>query len=292
MPPPAPSRRLIVNADDFGRSPSINEAVVRAHREGILTTASLMVNEPGFDDAVAWAKKNPRLGVGLHLTLLCGHAACPRSEIPDLVDAQGRFSDAPVRVGLRYFIRRSLQAQLAREVVAQFTKFHATGLKLDHVNGHLHLHLHPRVLGILTDPTLELGIRHLRLPRDPFWLNARLAKGRWLYRLSHALIYHGLSARARAVLRQRGIRHPERVFGLLQNGRVDEDFVLRLLPALPPGNSELYSHPSLDQFRHEFDALISPRVKALVAGQGIQLIRYQDLSHVQTACDSADWAGL
>jgi len=67
------ARRLIVNADDFGRSHSINEAVVRAHREGILTTASLMVNEPGFDEAVAQAREHPQLGVGLHLTLVCGH---------------------------------------------------------------------------------------------------------------------------------------------------------------------------------------------------------------------------
>ena len=75
-------RRLIVNADDFGRSRSINRAVLRAHRDGILTTASLMVNEPGFTEAVEMAKDNPRLGVGLHLTLLCGHSALPPERIP------------------------------------------------------------------------------------------------------------------------------------------------------------------------------------------------------------------
>ena len=79
-----PVRRLIVNADDFGRSRSVNEAVVRAHREGILTTASLMVNEPGFDEAVKLAKENPRLGAGLHLTLLLGHPALPPEKAPFL----------------------------------------------------------------------------------------------------------------------------------------------------------------------------------------------------------------
>jgi predicted glycoside hydrolase/deacetylase ChbG (UPF0249 family) len=78
-------RRLIVNADDFGRSRSINEAVIRAHRDGILTTASLMVNEPDCAKAVAFAQENPRLGVGLHLTLLCGHSALTSAEIPGLV---------------------------------------------------------------------------------------------------------------------------------------------------------------------------------------------------------------
>ena len=84
-------------------------------------------------------------------------------------------------------------------------------------------------------------------------------------------------ARARNALRTRGIRHTRKVFGLLQNARVDEAFILRLLPRLPAGDSELYSHPSLDEFKHEFDALISPRVQNAVREQGIELIRYQDL---------------
>src|SRR5262245_54457274 len=97
------SPRLIVNADDFGRSHSINEAVIRAHREGILTTASLMVNEPGCDEAVALAREHPKLGVGLHLTLLCGHAALGRDAIPGLIDERGAFPNNPALVGLHYF---------------------------------------------------------------------------------------------------------------------------------------------------------------------------------------------
>jgi len=89
------SRRLIVNADDFGRSPSINEAVIRAHREGILTSASLMVNEPASDAAVELARQNPSLGVGLHLTLVLGHATLPPQEIPGIVNECGEFSDQP-----------------------------------------------------------------------------------------------------------------------------------------------------------------------------------------------------
>ena len=86
-----------------------------------------------------------------------------------------------------------------------------------------------------------------------------------------------LSARARPVLERLEIGHTRRVFGLLQNGRVDEGYVAGLLARLPPGDSELYSHPSLDQFRNEFDALVSPRVKALAGTGKIRLIRYQDL---------------
>src|SRR5579871_3178153 len=103
LPPRSSKRRLIVNADDFGRSQSINQAVIRAHREGILTTASLMVNEAPCAEAVELAKQNPQLGVGLHLTLLMGHSALPYAEIPGLVNEAGEFLNDPVKVGFRYF---------------------------------------------------------------------------------------------------------------------------------------------------------------------------------------------
>ena len=270
-------RRLIVNADDFGRSPSINRAVIRAHREGILTTASLMVNEPACAEAVALAKENPGLGVGLHLTLLCGHSALPAATIPGLVNSRSEFTSNPSGAGIRYFFDSRLRSQLRDEVHAQFSKFHATGLVLDHVNGHLHLHLHPIVFAILMEDGAEMGMSSVRLTYDPFWLNLRLASGKLLYRTVHAVIFHSLAARAQPELKRRGYKHTSRVFGLLQNARVNENFVSRLLPELPAGDSELYSHPSLDDFKDEFDALISPRIRQLVQALGIKLIRYQDL---------------
>lgn len=272
-----PPRRLIVNADDFGRSPAINQAIIRAHQEGILTTTSLMVNEPACTEAVALARQNPRLGVGLHLTFLCGHAALPPDKIPDLVNSQGEFTDSPPGAGFRYFFNARLREQLRAELHAQFQKFRSTGLPLDHVNGHLHLHLHPTLFAILMADAEQLGLQRVRLTFDPFWLNLRLASGRLGYRAVHAVIFHTLAARARDQLRRRGLRHTGAVFGLLQNGCVDQQYVLRLLPRLPPGDSELYSHPSLDEFKHEFDALVSPLVQAQVKQLGIALIRYQDL---------------
>jgi chitin disaccharide deacetylase len=270
-------RRLIVNADDFGRSVAINQAVIRAHQEGILTTTSLMVNEPAFEEAVAIAREHPALGVGLHLTLLCGHSALPPAEIPGLVNGNGEFSHNPAGAGFRYFFEPGLREQLRREIHAQFQKFRAARLPLDHVNGHLHLHLHPTVFGILMADAAQLGLKHMRLTRDPFRLNLRLASGHFAYRALHVAIFHPLSARARPALARVNIRHTDAVFGLLQNARVDEAYVTRLLPQLPAGDSELYSHPSLDEFTNEFDALISPCVRNQVQQLGIKLIRYQDL---------------
>jgi hopanoid biosynthesis associated protein HpnK len=236
-----------------------------------------MVNEPAFDEAVALASECPTLGVGLHLTLLCGHSTLPSEKIPGLVNANREFSNSPSGVGFRYFFNRTLREELRAEIHAQFQKFRATGLPMDHVNGHLHLHLHPTVFRILMEDAAQLSIQRLRLTYDPFWLNLRLARGHFPYRALHATIYFCLSRRARPLLSEKAIRHTQMVFGLLQNARMDESYITALLPHLPPGDSELYSHPSLDEFKNEFEALVSPRVRAQIEKLGIKLIRYQDL---------------
>jgi hypothetical protein len=127
------------------------------------------------------------------------------------------------------------------------------------------------------DDADTLRIRHLRLTRDCLSRSFRMAKGRWFYRVAHAAIFAWLSRRVRKTLRQKQIKHAQFTFGLLQDSCVDEKYVLQLLPELPAGESELYSHPSLDQQKAEFEALVSPRVKARVQELGIELIRYQDL---------------
>jgi chitin disaccharide deacetylase len=271
------SRLLIVNADDFGLSSSTNHAILRAHNEGILTSASLMVNEPGFEEAVSLGRENPRLGVGLHLTLVMGHATLPHERIPGLVNANGEFDSSPARVGFRYFFRRDLREQLKAEIFAQFQKFRATGLKLDHVDSHNHLHAHPIIFRLLIRSVAELGITHLRLTSEPIGVHARVAVGYRLEQLSHGLIYWLMAGRARRVLKRLEIKHTDAVFGLLQDAKVDERYLECLLPHLPSGVSEIYSHPSLDRFKHEMDALISPRVRTLAEKLGIKLIRYQDI---------------
>ena len=227
------ARRLIVNADDFGRSSSINTAIIHAHREGILTSASLMVNEPAFEEAITMAKQNPKLGVGLHLTLVCGKSGLPYEKIPGLIDREKNFANSPVAAGIGYFFTKELREQLEDEITEQFRKFVATGLPLDHVNGHLNIHLHPTIFSILMENAARWKIRRLRLTDDPFLLNTKVSKGRMLYRASHWFIYRWLSRRAQPPLLEKNIRHTERVFGLLQNAHVDETYILKLLENLP-----------------------------------------------------------
>jgi chitin disaccharide deacetylase len=269
--------RLIVNADDFGRSTSINRAIERAHREGILTSASLMVNEPAASHAIEVAKDNPLLAVGLHLTLVCGKSTLKPSEIIGVVDQKFQFSRFPVLAGLRYYFSKGIHHYLRQEIDAQFREFRATGLELDHVNGHCNFHLHPIIWRFLKRDHESLGFDAMRLPRDPLGLNLGLANGRYFYRLSHWLIYFILSKRARPSLKRRHIVHTDATFGLLQSGRVTEKYLLKLLRRLKPGTYELYAHPDEGKHAHELEALTSPRVKELIRHRGIVLCRYSDL---------------
>jgi len=270
---PAP-RRWIINADDFGRSREINGAVRLAHRDGLLTSASLMVAEPCAAEAVQFAKESPQLGVGLHLALADGFGLTRGP----LVDSDGRFESSPVRAGLRYFFNRSLRSALEAEIAAQVGAFQKTGLALDHVNGHVNLHLHPVVLDILLANADRWGIRAIRLTRDPFWLNARLAGGAWISRAAHAFNYWLLCARARQKLVERKIIFAPRVHGLLQYARMDEAYWLKLIARETSPRVEVYAHPSMTTFRHELDALLSAEVREAIERGGIERVRYSQLA--------------
>ena len=117
---PTPSRQLIITADDFGLSKGVNKAVEKAWQEGILTCASIMAGGAAFDDAVAIARRNPGLQVGLHLSLIQGRPVLPPSQIPGLVNEAGCFSDNPVAAGMRFFFDKSLYKPILREIEAQW----------------------------------------------------------------------------------------------------------------------------------------------------------------------------
>ncbi len=269
--------RLIINGDDFGRSSSVNRAIERAHRDGVLTSASLMVNEHGAEDAVKIANRNPRLGVGLHLVLVRGRSALKPSEIIGVVNQRFEFETNPVRAGIAYFFSQEMRKYLKHEIDAQFREFRTFGLALDHLNGHLNFHLHPSIFDIFRRHYHDWGIQGMRLTRDPFLMNLRLAWGHYFYRASHAFIFNRLSARAEPSLQRRGIRYTDAVFGLLQNDRMNEKYLLRLLDNLWPGDFELYCHPDEDAHAHETAALCSPRVREKIQERGIELITYSDL---------------
>ncbi len=278
-------RRLIVCADDFGRDVAINEAVEAAFRDGILSSASLMVGAPAAADAVARAHRMKGLRVGLHLVLIDGSPVLPPEEIRGLVGADGRFDDNQIRAGLRYFFAPGVRRLLAAEIRAQFEAFRATGLALDHVNAHQHLHLHPTVARLLVEIGPSYGMRAVRLPAEPV-AALRRAFPDERYR---APAYRPVIAALWRRLRRAGLATHDHVFGIAWSGAMIEERVLGLLPHLPPGVSEIYFHPAtrhtptlaaaMPGYRHteELAALMSPDVRQRIAELGISLIGYGDL---------------
>jgi hopanoid biosynthesis associated protein HpnK len=273
--------RLIVNADDYGLSESVNAAVLEAHERGILTSCSLMVAEPAAEAAVRAARERPGLAVGLHLVVVCGRTVLPRSAVPRLADAAGRFSGNPVRAGLRYAFDPEARKQLERELRAQFERFHDLGLPLSHVDGHLHLHLHPFVFDCAAALAEEFGCRCIRIPRDDWWAYRQEKGADALAQAPMAVIFALLGRRARRRLAGRPFVWADRVHGFFRTDRMDEAALLSLLRRLPPGNHEVYSHPDAGgrgaAGRAELAALTSPAVRRLLEERRIRCITYRDL---------------
>ncbi len=277
---------LIVNADDFGRSPEVNAAVLAAHRRGILTSASLMVAGDAADEAIAMARATPTLAVGLHLVLVAGRAASPPAEIPHLVDAAGRFAASPLGAGLR-LAKPAARREVEREIAAQLDRFAATGLPLSHVDGHLHLHTHPAVLDLLLPLAARHGARGLRLPRDPLLPALAWDRGRPFEKMGWALAFGCLSRRGARRARASGLAIPARTYGLMQTGAMTEAYLLHLLARLGPsdGSTEIYLHPTagerlepLGPNPDELAALLSPRVRELALRRGLRLTTYAGLA--------------
>ena len=281
-------RRLIVCADDFGRDLAVNEAVEQAHSDGILRAASLMVAAPAADDAIARAHRLPHLRVGLHLVLVDGEAMLPAERIPSLVTPAGRFSDNQAWAGVRYFVAPALRRQLAAEIRAQFEAYRSTGLVLDHVNAHKHMHLHPTVARLLVEIGSEYGMRAVRVPAEP----AAVLRAAFPEQRYRSPAYAPVIAALRRRLRRAGLISNDHVFGIAWSGAMVEERVLRLLPHLPDGASEVYFHPATNSppalaagmpgYRHaeELAALLSPAVARRITQLGIELIGYRDLSDV------------
>jgi hopanoid biosynthesis associated protein HpnK len=285
----AADRRLIVTGDDFGLSPGVNAGIVKAYRDGILTSASLMVSAPASEEAVALAHEHPGLAVGLHLVLARGRATAPPESVPDLAGADGRLGDSPLVSGLRYFLLPAVRTQLRREIEAQLRRFQSFELGLSHVDGHFNMHLHPEVLDILLELAWEYRITAIRLTREPF-IPALLLAPRWsLRKTAEAALLRALAYWAEPRLRAARIGYADAVHGLYQRGAIDEAYLTGLFGRLPAGSAELCCHPGTSPdpdaerhasgYRHaqELAALCSQRVRASLYEHGITLSNYWQL---------------
>ncbi len=282
-------KRLIVTADDFGLCPAVNEAVEEAHCQGALTTASLMVGAKAARDAVDRARRLPSLHIGLHLVLVDGAPVSSPPAIPDLVGENGEFSPHLVRAGFNFFFRPGVRRQLEGEIRAQFQAFRETGLILDHVNCHNHMHLHPTIGDLILKVGRDYGLRAVRYPYEPVlpsWRASRKALGRkWTSRL---FLWPWL-ALLKSRLNRAGLFSNRFIFGMNDSGGMNLDLVLRFLRHLPSGVSEIYFHPAsrpcveTDRivrnyaYEEEFQALKSPALRQALLASDIQCTGFGDL---------------
>lgn len=276
-------RKVIFSADDFGLSEAVNEGIERAHRDGLLGSASLMVAGPAAEDAVRRARRMPGLKVGLHLVVIEGPAVLPHAEIPDIVDAEGQFPSDQLSLGLRYFFLPTVRAQLRAEIRAQFAAYAATGLRLDHADAHKHMHLHPTVAAMMIDAGWSHDLRAIRIPCEPVDVMAACGVPP---RLGARMIQTWTGV-LRAQARRAGLATCDHVFGLAWSGAMVEPNLRALSAHLPDGITELYFHPAaardatldrlMPDYAHtrELEALCSPAVRAAYAD--MDHIAYGDL---------------
>jgi hopanoid biosynthesis associated protein HpnK len=262
----------------------VNAAVERAHSEGVLTAASLMMGAPAMEDAVARARRLPSLGVGLHLVLVEGRPLSDPAAIPDLVTADGAFRTDMARLGADIFFRPAVRRQVAAEIDAQFRVFAQTGLSLDHVNTHKHFHLHPTIQALILKIGRGYGMRAMRTPAEP---RRVLIEVEPASAPPPAYVTAPWARLCRRRLRRAGIVTPDQVFGLAWSGAMTASRLSGILARLPPGLSEVYLHPATQaysgsapgyRYEAELQALLDPQVGAAARAAGVVLGGFADFA--------------
>jgi len=280
-------KQLIVNGDDFGFSREVNAGIIRAHREGILTSTSLMVADAARDEAAALARENPALDVGLHLVVCMGRSVLPPAQIASLVDPIGRFSNYPTLTGMRYFFTPGIGEKLKAECRAQIELHLKLIGYLNHIDGHLNFHVHPAIVPILVELAQEYKVPCIRIPAEPIFTTLAISRERPVAKLIEAAIFRTLSRRARRMALERGIKSTERLFGLHQTHHITEEYVLAMMDRLPDGLTEMYFHPAMDiggtppapSSQIETEVLVSTRVRDALTSHRIALTTFGEVGH-------------
>jgi predicted glycoside hydrolase/deacetylase ChbG (UPF0249 family) len=268
-------KQLVVNADDFGFTPDVNQGIVEAHRGGILTAATLMANGAAFDDAVRLARETPALDIGCHLVLVGGHSLVSGKAFPPTV---GRLVAALARRQIRIY----------DELAAQVRRIAAAGIRPTHLDTHKHTHLAPPVLDAVARLSEEFGIRWVRRPFD-FPLRAAGGTAPLATRLASGAMGL-LRGRFQRVLTRHGCRTTDHFAGFQITGRLRTAELVQLLELVPEGTTELMCHPGrcgaalrqaptrLKESRErELEGLMSAEARAALERNGIELVNYAGL---------------
>jgi len=286
-------RNLIVNADDLGWTAGVNRGIAEAHRNGIVTSASLLANGAAFAGGVELARQNPRLSVGVHLNLSDGAPVAGREAVPSLVNEAGEFAGGPEGLLLKIAMRGLMAGEVEREWETQIRKVRDAGVAVTHLDGHKHVHMLPGLFEIALRLAKQYGIGAIRVSHEASGLRTALSSGTELR--PSVVLKQGVQARglkllardAREKVDRAGISTADYFCGIAQTGELTKEGVARMLRNLPEGTTELMCHPGYvdEELRStstrlqgsrekEVAILIDPEIRNLVASQGIRLIDY------------------
>jgi hopanoid biosynthesis associated protein HpnK len=286
-------KELILNADDFGLTRGVNEGIVRAHEQGILTSATLMASSRAFDDAVARAKAAPTLGVGCHLVLVGGTAVSPPEQIPSLVGPDGKFPRTLPQFVAKLSSGNVRPRDIETELRAQIEKIRRAGIEPSHLDTHKHTHAHPMVMNVLGKVARELGITRIRKPAETLadsWETQSGSERSWS-RLASAAAVRAIEPWFQSLARKYSLRTPDHFLGLAMTGRLSPAALSHLIDTLPDGCTEIMLHPGIcdadlastgsrlqEQRQLELDALLSPEARRAVESHGVRLITYREVN--------------
>ena len=290
-------KNLIVNADDLGWTAGVNRGIAEAHRNGIVTSASLLANGAAFAGGVEVARENPRLSVGVHLNLSDGVPVAGREAVPSLLNEAGEFAGGPEGLLLKIAMRGLTEGEVEKEWEAQIRKARAAGVAVTHLDGHKHVHMLPGLFEIALRLAKQHGIGAIRVSHEASGLRTALSSGAELR--PSVVLKQGVQARglkllardAREKVERAGISTADYFCGIAQTGELTKEGVARMLRNLPEGTTELMCHPGyMDEAlrststrlqgsrEKEVAILTDPEIRNLVASQGIRLIDYAFLA--------------
>lgn len=297
-------KQAVINADDFGICTETNLAIEMAFLQGVLTSASLMPNMPGFDHAVGTViPRAAGLGVGIHLVLTSGRPVADPADVPLLVDERGLFRRSFLGILALTTGWRAAEAreQIELELTAQFEKLGRSRVAIDHVNSHQYVHMIPSVWRVVARLALRYGCPVGRLGGRIFGRAGGL-RGNLVKRA----VLAACAIPARRATPERPVpgvvvRHPDRLTAAMDGRGMDRRTLAQRLAALPEGVTEIVTHPSLASTatvaalagelsredltflgapgrRHELEALMDPQVREAIRQNGIELASFGALA--------------
>ena len=281
-------KQLIVNADDFGLHPLINAGIIKGHQEGFITSTSLMPSAPCWQEAVRLAKENPRLGIGVHLTLVGGvPSVLPKEQVSSLLDDDGLFLPDYVAFAKRYYSGAVKKAELEAELRAQLERALSCGVNITHIDSHQHTHVLPGINSLVLKLSNEYNIIRVRIPKEGYLFTGgfQTGVGRLIGRSGLSFCADMAALRADSL----GLRHPQHFYGMLAGGHLNAQLIANILRQLPEGVSEIMTHPGLDSaalgkdfswqyhWREELDAYLDAGNKALLKELGIEPVSFAAL---------------